>query len=155
MAQLAAGTMLAGYRIERFLAQGGMGVVYLASQMSLDRPIALKLIAPERPATTSSASASCASRGSRRRSTIRTSSPSTRRARRTACLYVAMRYVDGPDLGALLRAAGALEPERAARDHRAGRAPRSTPRTPAGSSIATSSPATCSSRIRAGPSTAT
>ena len=48
MARLAAGTMLAGYRIERFLGQGGMGIVYLASQLSLDRPIALKLIAPER-----------------------------------------------------------------------------------------------------------
>ena len=44
---LEAGTTVAGYRIDSFLAQGGMGVVYRATQIGLDRPVALKLIAPE------------------------------------------------------------------------------------------------------------
>jgi len=41
------GTQFAGYRIESVLGRGGMGVVYRATELALDRPVALKLIAPE------------------------------------------------------------------------------------------------------------
>ena len=37
----------AGYRIDSLVGRGGMGVVYRATDLSLERPIALKLIAPE------------------------------------------------------------------------------------------------------------
>ena len=41
------GTTFAGYRVESVIGRGGMGVVYRAQDLSLDRPVALKLIAPE------------------------------------------------------------------------------------------------------------
>jgi serine/threonine-protein kinase len=38
------GTVVAGYRIEKPLGQGGMGVVYEATQLSLNRTVALKFL---------------------------------------------------------------------------------------------------------------
>jgi len=44
----AAGTVLAGrFRIESILGMGGMGVVYRATDLTLDVPVALKLLRPE------------------------------------------------------------------------------------------------------------
>jgi serine/threonine protein kinase len=42
---LAEGTIVSGYRIDGMLGEGGMGAVYQATQLSLNRVVALKLLA--------------------------------------------------------------------------------------------------------------
>jgi len=44
---LAPGTRLAGYGLERLLGSGGMGSVYLATELALERRVAVKVIRPE------------------------------------------------------------------------------------------------------------
>ncbi len=41
----AIGSTLGGYRVDGLIARGGMGVVYRATHLALDRPVALKVIA--------------------------------------------------------------------------------------------------------------
>ena len=41
------GTVIAGYRIDARIGRGGMGVVYRAHHLQLERQAALKLIAPD------------------------------------------------------------------------------------------------------------
>jgi serine/threonine protein kinase len=45
--ELVQGSEIAGYRIESVAGRGGMGVVYRATQLALDRTVALKVIAAE------------------------------------------------------------------------------------------------------------
>ncbi len=114
MADLQVGSEFAGCRIEAVAGRGGMGVIYRATDLSLGRPVAVKLIAAEY----------AANREFRERF--------SREARLTAAidhpnvipvyaageeddrLYLVMRYVSGTDLHHLLATAGRLEPTRAA-----------------------------------------
>src|SRR3712207_7846709 len=47
MADFEIGSEFAGHRIDGIAGRGGMGVVYLATHLALNRRVALKLIAPD------------------------------------------------------------------------------------------------------------
>ena len=75
------GDTIEGYRIDALIGRGGMGAVYEATQLSLNRTVALKVITGELSKEPPSASGSGARGCCRRPSSTHTSSPSTRRAR--------------------------------------------------------------------------
>jgi serine/threonine-protein kinase len=114
VAELSPGTEFAGCRIDGIAGRGGMGVVYCATELRLDRPVALKLIAADR----------AADHEFRERFDVE--------ARLAASLdhpnvipvyaageqdgrpYLVMRLVQGTDLHRLVQAEGPLAPARAA-----------------------------------------
>ena len=108
------GTEIAGYRIEHFLGRGGMGTVYLAENLALERKVALKLLAPE------------LSKDERFQQRFRIESriaasidhpnviPIYEAGQaEDGTLFIAMRYVEGADLKRILGEEGALDHERA------------------------------------------
>ena len=111
-----------------------MGVVYRATQLDLDRPVALKLIAPAPGARTRrSASASCASRALAAAIDHPNVHPDLLRGRgATGTLYIAMRFVDGRGPAHARPRARARSSPSARRGSSPRSAPRSTPRTRAG-----------------------
>ncbi|MET9700979.1 serine/threonine-protein kinase [Streptomyces sp. NPDC006529] len=102
------GQEIAGYRIERMIGRGGMAVVYCAKDLRLDRMVALKLIAPER----------VRDEVFRQRFTHESRVaarldhphivPIFEAGETDGVLYIAMRYVVGPDLRGLLDREGPL-----------------------------------------------
>jgi DNA-binding beta-propeller fold protein YncE len=113
VADLALGDEVAGYRIDARIARGGMGVVYRATHLGLDRPVALKVIARE-----------LAGDASFRDRFLRESRLAARLDHPAVVpvydsrdvdgeLIVAMRLVEGGDLRALIEREGALPPARA------------------------------------------
>jgi len=112
---LAPGSTFAGYEVESVVGAGGIGILYRARQLRLDRPVALKLVEP----------------GVARDPVVR--ERLRREARMVAALdhpnvvplyeageeggtvYVVTRWVEGTELGTLILEQGPLEPARAAR----------------------------------------
>ncbi len=108
------GSVIAGHRLERLIGRGGMGVVYEAVDESLDRTVALKLIAPE-------LAAEAGFRGrfmteSRIAASLDHPNvvPIFRAGEEDGLLFLAMRFVSGDDLRTLVDREGPLDPERAA-----------------------------------------
>jgi serine/threonine protein kinase len=103
----------AGYRIDGRVGRGGMGVVYRATDLSLDRPVALKVLTEDlakdpafrrRFVTESKLAASLD-----HPNVI----PIHAAGEHDGTLFIAMRFVPGDDLRTMLRLHGRLEPERA------------------------------------------
>jgi serine/threonine-protein kinase len=112
---LAPGSTFAGYEVESVVGAGGIGILYRARQVRLDRPVALKLVEPD------------VARDPVIRERLR------REARMVAALehpnivplyaageeggtvYIVTRWVEGTELGTLIERDGPMEPGRAAR----------------------------------------
>jgi serine/threonine protein kinase len=112
---LAPGSNFAGYEVESVVGAGGIGILYRARQVRLDRPVALKLVESD------------VARDPVIRERLR------REARMVAALdhpnvvplyaageedgtvFIVTRWVEGTELGALIQRDGPLEPSRAAR----------------------------------------
>jgi YVTN family beta-propeller protein len=111
--RIASGDSILQYEVNELAGRGGMGDVYRAFDTRLERPVALKLL--------SSRLSDDESFGERmlRESRIAASLdhpnvvPIYEAGEAGGRLFIAMRYVDGSDLRALLRRQGALQPERA------------------------------------------
>jgi hypothetical protein len=99
---IAAGSQIAGYTIEEQIGRGGMAVVYRASDRRLNRPVALKILAPEL--------ASDAGYRQRFLREMRAAAavdhpnivPVFDAGEADGALYIAMRYVDGQDVRTML-----------------------------------------------------
>src|ERR671935_1998877 len=96
------GTELAGYRIERVLGRGGMSVVYLAEDTRLGRKVALKILAPELAEDQRFRDRFV--RESRLAASLEHPNivPIHEASEADGRLFIAMRYVEGTDLKALL-----------------------------------------------------
>jgi serine/threonine protein kinase len=108
------GDVFAGHRITGVAGRGGMGIVYRAVQLDLDRAVALKLIASQLAEDQSFRERFV--RESRLAASIDHPNviPIYYTGEHEGELYIAMRYVEGNDLRTLVRAAGRLDPGRAA-----------------------------------------
>src|SRR3954470_10258428 len=107
---------LAGeYSLERELGRGGMGIVYLAREARLARPVAIKVLPP-----------ALAARADLREAFLRESQtvaqlshpnivPVYTVGERRGFVYIVMAYVDGITLGERIRTRGPLLPGQAAR----------------------------------------
>jgi hypothetical protein len=112
--ELEAGSEFAGCRIEAVAGRGGMGVVYRATELSLGRPVALKLLAPDRAGDREFRERF--QREWRMAAAIDHPNviPIYAAGEHDGSLYLVMRYVAGTDLHACLRDRGALDPTPAA-----------------------------------------
>jgi serine/threonine protein kinase len=107
------GSTFAGCQLESVAGRGGMGIVYRATQLGLQRPVALKIIAPDL-----AADASFRERFQRESHLAASIDhpnviPVYEAGELDGTLYLIMRWVEGTDLRTLLATSGPLPPRRA------------------------------------------
>ncbi|MET0816626.1 MAG: serine/threonine-protein kinase, partial [Solirubrobacteraceae bacterium] len=114
MSVLAPGAVVGGCRIEGVVGRGGMGVVYLARQLELERDVALKLISSE-------LTEDPVARGrflAEARAAAAVEHPNVVPVHAVGTedelTYLVMRLIRGDDLRAVVRRDGPLDPSRAA-----------------------------------------
>jgi serine/threonine-protein kinase len=107
------GSVIAGYRIDSRIGRGGMGVVYRAHHLSLERRAALKVIAPD--LAESSGFRERFSREARVAAALTHPNIVTvyDAGEVDGTLYLAMQYIEGSDLARMLATDGHLKPYRA------------------------------------------
>jgi serine/threonine protein kinase len=112
--ELRPGTVFAGHRIKGVVGRGGMGVVYRATQLDLDRTVALKVVAPELQEDETARRRFL--HESRRAASIDHPHvvPIHYAGEEDGVPYLVMRYVVGDDARTLVRRDGPLEPTRTA-----------------------------------------
>jgi len=117
MTKLEPGNRVDGrYEIVRFIASGGMGSIYEARQLPLGRPVALKVMRQEL-----ASDETLAKRFAREAQTVSQLQHSHTIVLfdygidPNGTLYLAMEWLDGQDLGALVKREGHLDPVRAAK----------------------------------------
>ncbi len=109
------GSTFAGYEVESVVGLGGIGILYRARQLRLDRPVALKLVE-------SDLARDPVVRERLRREARAVASldhpnvvPLYEAGERDGTVYIVTRWVEGTELGTLIDRDGPLEPGRAAR----------------------------------------
>jgi tRNA A-37 threonylcarbamoyl transferase component Bud32/CheY-like chemotaxis protein len=107
------GRVVAGYRIEERIGRGGMGLVYRAEHLNLRRRAAIKIIAPE--LADASGFRERFNREARIAAALQHPNIVTvyDAGEEDGLLYLAMQYIEGNDLSAVLRSQGRLRPYRA------------------------------------------
>ena len=110
---LGPGSTFAGCRLEAVAGRGGMGVVFRATQLALQRSVALKVIGPELAADIGFRERF--QRESHLAASIDHANvvPVYEAGELDETLYLIMRWVEGTDLRTLLRTSGRVSPARA------------------------------------------
>jgi serine/threonine-protein kinase len=111
---LSPGSTFGGYQVESVVGLGGIGVLYRARQLRLDRPVALKLVEP-------SVARDPVVRERLRREARAVAAldhpnvvPLYEAGEEDGTVYIVTRWVDGTELGTLLHRDGPLAPRQAA-----------------------------------------
>ena len=115
MTDLTLGQVLGGYRLDEVAGRGGMGVVYRATQVRLERVVALKVIAPE--LASDPAFRERFQREARLLASVDDPNvvPVYEADEAEDQLFLSMRWIDGGDLADEIAGTGGLEPDRAQR----------------------------------------
>jgi serine/threonine protein kinase len=112
---LSPGSTFAGYEVESVVGAGGIGILYHARQVKLDRPVALKLVEAD-------VARDPVVRERLRREARMVASldhpnvvPLYEAGEEGGIVYIVTRWVEGTELGNLILGGGPMEPVRAAR----------------------------------------
>ncbi len=112
---LSPGSTFAGYEVESVVGAGGIGILYRARQVRLDRPVALKLVEPDLardPVVRERLRREARTVAALEHPNV---APLYEAGEEGGTVYIVTRWVEGADLGTLILSDSPVEPARAAR----------------------------------------